>query len=52
MFNFAIELKDRKAQSPDAIRLIGLAGSFHPPEIGYMIHPGNLSLQLFGHNFI
>lgn len=35
VFNFLIELRQPNPE------VIGLAGSFHPPEIGYMIHPSH-----------
>ena len=50
MFNFAIELKEDDESAPSksapskstpskAQRIIGAVGSFHLPDIGYMIHP-------------
>ena len=41
VFNFVVELK-YDGENSLCGPVIGMAGSFHPPEIGYMIHPGML----------
>lgn len=45
VFNFAIELKNDGSRGSGARAIVGVVGSFHLPSVGYMIHPGRLSLQ-------
>lgn len=39
VFNFAIELLNAYDTHSDQTRIIGLLGSYHWPEVGYLIHP-------------
>lgn len=49
VFDFVVELRQPQLQHNDNTtsstsaepQIIGLAGSFHPPEVGYMIHPSH-----------
>jgi len=40
VFNFAIELRDRSKTSTTIPDIIGVCGSYHWPEVGYLLRPG------------
>lgn len=55
VFNFAVTLRS----DPDGEQtgIIGIAGSFHPPKIGYLFHPGTatnacLSMRHVGRRWV
>ena len=40
VLNFVITLKDDR--TPEEGQIVGIMGSYHFPEIGYLMHPGTL----------
>lgn len=47
VFNFVLTLRKSdvvKGQSGKEEEVVGIMGSYHPPEIGYLMNPGSLSL--------
>ena len=44
VLNFAITLKKDGPEEKGEEEIVGIMGSYHMPEIGYLMHPGELSI--------
>lgn len=40
VLNFVITLKDNDGSAKEEEQIVGIMGSYHWPEIGYLMHPG------------
>lgn len=40
VLNFVITLKDNDGSANEEEQIVGIMGSYHWPEIGYLMHPG------------